>query len=379
MGGMSGRIFILLLLSLIVVSDRAWSLDTSARQVILVDHTTNTIMLEKNADSQMAPSSMTKMMTLYLAFSRLRSGDIKWSDRFKISDTAAAMRGSRMFLSAGSQVSVKNLVLGTSVQSGNDAAVALAEGLAGSEANFVASMNAVARKLGMRNTQFRNATGWPDPTHLSTARDILTLARRTLVDFPQYYKYYGQRQFTWAGIKQKNRNPLLHGFKGGDGIKTGHTSLGGYGLAGSARRGERRLVLVINGLPSQQARINEAKRIMEWGFKEFDNFLLFEGGSRIDDAKVWMGEHDQVALRVEQPVLVTMPRTSRPDMKVKVVYREPIPAPIKAGQVVATLSVEAPNFKAVSFPLVAAHDVAAMGVLARMRFALEYLMTGARS
>lgn len=341
-----------------------------------MDHTTGTIMLEKNADKLMAPSSMTKMMTLYVAFSKIRNGELSFGDRLTISKKAAAMRGSRMFLRAGQKVVVEDLIKGIAIQSGNDAAVALAEGIAGSESAFVEQMNRMATRLGMRNTHFQNATGWPHAEHLSTARDILILARRTLSDFAEFYNIYGTRKFTFAGITQKNRNPLLHGYKGGDGIKTGHTSMGGYGLAGSARRGNRRLILIVNGLGSEEARRTESRRIMEWGFKNFENFLLFDGGSPVDDARVWMGEKDTVALRINAPVLVTMPRESRESMKVKVIYHGPVPAPIRRGQVIAQLSVEAPNFRARTYPLVAAENVERLGLLGRFGFAVQYLIFG---
>jgi D-alanyl-D-alanine carboxypeptidase (penicillin-binding protein 5/6) len=354
----------------------AAAIETEARQAILVDFDTGTVLFEKNADELMHPSSMSKMMTIYDLFSRLKSGSIKLDDELPVSEKAWRMGGSKMFVPWGGKVKVEDLIQGIVVQSGNDACIVVAEGLDGTEDAFAAELTRKAHELGMTNTTLVNATGWPDPRHLTTARDLAILAKRTITDFPEYYHYYGEIDFTYNKIKQGNRNPLLYKNIGADGLKTGHTEDGGYGLTASAKQGDRRLILVLNGLPTMKARADESDRLMEWGFREFNNYALFKRGETVTDAAVWLGEQASVPLVAESNVEVTLPRKSRHDMKVAAVFDGPIPAPIKKGDKIAKLVISGPDITTVELPLAAGADVARLGFMGRIGAAITHIVWG---
>ena len=364
-------------LSLLLGAAPARALDTEAKQAILVDWDTGAVLFEKNADESMHPSSMSKMMTVYLLFEALKNGTVKLDDEFPVSEKAWKMGGSKMFVPLGSKVKVQDLIQGIVVQSGNDACIVVAEGLAGSEEAFVEKMNQKAKELGLEHSHFMNATGWPDPDHLMTARDLSILARRTIADFPEYYHYYGEIDFTFNGIKQGNRNPLLYKDLGADGLKTGHTEEGGFGLTGSAKRGDRRLIMVLNGLPTMKSRFEESERIMEWGFREFDNYTLFKKDAVVSEAEVWLGDQATVPLVTESDLKVTLPKKSRHGMKVTVKYDGPIPAPIAKGTKLAKLVVDAPDMPPMEIPLYAGADVGKLGFSGRVVAALKHVVWGA--
>jgi D-alanyl-D-alanine carboxypeptidase (penicillin-binding protein 5/6) len=357
----------------------AAAFETPARQALLMDMGTGAVLFEKNADEPMHPASMSKLMTVYLLFERLRDGRLKLDDTLPVSENAwrkggAASGGSTMFLEPGQRVKVEDLIQGIIVQSGNDASIVVAEGLANDEATFAKEMTKRARELGMRNTTFRNATGWPDPEHLSTARDLAVLAQRTIEDFPQYYPYYSEKEFTYNGIRQGNRDPLLYKDLGADGLKTGHTEASGYGLTASARQGDRRLIMVLNGLKDVHARSQESERLMSWGFREFSNYSLFKAGDEVSTAEVWLGKAETVPLVVDQDLTVTLPNAARPEMKVSVAYDGPIPAPVTEGDRLAVLKVSAPGVETVEVPLVAGASVEKLGFLGRLVAALKHLI-----
>jgi len=357
----------------------AAAIETPARQAILVDMGTGGVLFEKNADEPMPPASMSKLMTVYLLFERLRDGRLKMDDALPVSENAwrkggAASGGSTMFLEPGASVKVEDLIQGIIVQSGNDASIVVAEGLANDEAAFAQEMTKRGRDLGMRNSVFHNATGWPDPQHLTTARDLALLAQRTIEDFPQYYPYYSEKEFTYNGIRQANRNPLLYKDLGADGLKTGHTEASGYGLTASAHKGDRRLILVINGLDSIRDRTREADRLISWGFREFDNYALFKAGEEVSTAEVWLGKAENVALVVDRNLTVTLPNAARPEMKVSVVYDGPIPAPITEGDRLAVLKISAPGVETVEVPLVAGDSVEKLGFFGRLFAAVKHLI-----
>jgi serine-type D-Ala-D-Ala carboxypeptidase (penicillin-binding protein 5/6) len=357
----------------------AAAIETPARQAILLDMGTGGVLFEKNADEPMPPASMSKLMTVYLLFERLRDGRLKMDDALPVSENAwrkggAASGGSTMFLEPGASVKVEDLIQGIIVQSGNDASIVVAEGLANDEAAFAQEMTKRGRDLGMRNSVFHNATGWPDPQHLTTARDLALLAQRTIEDFPQYYPYYSEKEFTYNGIRQANRNPLLYKDLGADGLKTGHTEASGYGLTASARKGDRRLILVINGLDSVRERTREADRLISWGFREFDNYALFKAGEEVSTAEVWLGKAENVALVVDRDLTVTLPNAARPEMKVSVVYDGPIPAPITEGDRLAVLKISAPGVETVEVPLVAGDSVEKLGFFGRLFAAVKHLI-----
>ena len=305
-------------ISVLVGAGPARALDTEARQAIVVDWDTGTVLFEKNADEPMHPSSMSKLMTVYMLFDALKNGSVKLDDEFPVSEKAWRMGGSKMFVDLGAKVKVEDLIQGIVVQSGNDACIVVAEGLGGTEEAFAEKMNQKAKEIGLEHSTFKNATGWPDPEHLMTARDLSILARRTIADFPQYYHYYGEIDFTYHGIKQGNRNPLLYKDLGADGLKTGHTDEGGFGLTGSAKRGDRRLIMVLNGLPTMKSRFEESERVMEWGFREFDNYTVFKKDAAVSEAEVWLGDQAMVPLVTESDLKVTLPKKSRHGMKVTV-------------------------------------------------------------
>jgi len=359
----------------------ATAIESAARQALLVEMATGAVLFEKDADDLMHPASMSKMMTVYMVFERLRDGRLSLDDALPVSENAwrkggAKSGGSTMFLDPGSRVKLEDLIHGIIVQSGNDACIVVAEALAGSEETFAAEMTDRARELGLQDTTLRNATGWPHPEHLTTARDLAILARRTIEDFPDFYHYYDDKVFTYSGIRQTNRNPLLYRDVGADGLKTGHTEASGYGLTASATRGDRRLILVVNGLSSVKERAREAERLVSWGFREFENYALLKAGEVVTDAEVWLGRDPVVPLVIEKDLTITLPRKARREMKVTVRFDGPVPAPIRQGTPLATLSVQAPGRDPVEVPLVAGADVEQLGIVGRLGAALRHIVWG---
>ncbi len=341
------------------------SIDTSAEQAILVDMQTGMVLLEKGSDSPMPTSSMSKIMTVYMLFEALEEGRLSLDEALPVSEYAWRKGGSKMFVEVGTEVRVEDLIRGIVVQSGNDASIVVAEALGGTEEGFAQAMTERGRELGLTNSRFANATGWPDPNHYSTARDLAILSQRLIADFPQYYHYFSETEFTFSEIKQGNRNPLLYRNIGADGLKTGHTEDAGYGLAASAMQDERRLVLVVNGLGSVNARAEESARLIAWGFREFDNVALFESGETVETAAVWLGQAETVPLVLQDDLTVTLRRSLRRDLSVVAQVQEPLQAPITAGDMVGTLIVTAPGSPAINLPLLAGADVAEKGFFAR--------------
>ncbi len=345
-------------------------LDTSARQALLVDFDTDTVLLEKNADERMAPSSMSKLMTLYVVFRQLKDGKLQLAQELPVTSRARNMGGSRMFVEVGSTITVENLIRGVIVHSGNDACVVLAEGIAGSEQQFAEMLNEAGRRMGLTNSNFRNATGWPDPEHRMTCRDLARLAKRLVLDYPQYYHYFGERSFSWNNITQENRNPMLLKTPGTDGLKTGHTEEAGYGLTASTKRGDRRLILVVNGLVSMRARAEEPDRLMEWGFRECENVVLFKTAEVVEEVPVWLGVRPTVPLifggREGRDLVVTLPRSWRRNLTAKVRYETPIPAPVLKGQELGRLEISGQGVPPMSLPLHAGADVEKLGLLTRI-------------
>ncbi len=365
------------LILLLYPAERAIALETPARHALLLDFDTGQVLLEKDPEVPVPPASMSKLMTVYMVFYALENQDLDLDHSFTVSKKAWKMGGSKMFVEVGKEVKVRDLLMGVIVQSGNDACIVLAEGLAGSEAAFAEEMNEMARKIGLQDSQFRNASGWPDPEHVMSARDLATLARRIIVEFPKYYEYFKIKKYTYNKIRQGNRNPLLYKNLGADGLKTGHTEASGYGLVASAKQGDRRLILVLNGLESVNQRSRESTRLLNWGFRQFNNYALFEAGEEVAEGLVWLGASETVPLMLEEPLTITLPRKSRKGMQVKVIYDGPIPTPIRKGQAVATLRVEAPGAEPIERPLIAARDVPQLGVVGRLWAALRHLLLGA--
>ncbi len=349
---------------------------THAKQAFMVDPQTSTVMLFKDAEQPMAPSSMSKMMTIYIIFEELAAGRLKLDSRFRVSERARAMGGSRMFLELGSEVSVEDLIKGIIVLSGNDACVVIAEGLSGSEESFAERMTKRARELGMTKSVFKNSSGWPAEGQYTTARDLAVLSWRTIDDYPKLYRYYAESNWTYNNIRQENRNRLLKITPGTDGLKTGHTEEGGYGQATSAVRDGRRLILVVNGLTSMAERAQETSRLMEWGFREFTNTTIFRAGDTVAEAPVWLGAQDKVALVVGRPVQITAPSGQTVSPRVVARFEGPLPAPLIKGTKVGVAAVTLPDGRVIEYPLEIGSDVARMGVVGRVATMIQHYLFG---
>ncbi len=359
----------------------AADIDTSAEFAYVTDFASGKVLMDKDPDSPMKPASMAKIMTVYVAFQRIADGSLSLDDAFLISEKAWRKGGSKTFVEVGKQVAVRDLLMGVVVQSGNDAAIAIAEGISGTEDGFAEEMNYVARQLGMNNTVFKNATGWPDPDQVTTARDLNILATALIrdfpsQDFPDLYPMFAEKTFTYNGIKQGNRNPLVYGTQGADGLKTGHTEESGYGLVGSALREGQRIVMVLNGMTSMKQRSSESRRLMDLMFREFRQYRFFDKGQAVDRAAVWLGSEARVDLVLEEPLHLVLSRTDRRRMKMSVQWNDPVPAPIKAGQKIGTLTLDFPD-RTMSYDLTAAKGVAELGMFDRVGEALKFLIFGA--
>lgn len=356
----------------------ASAFDTKARAAWVYDLTTNTVLLEKNAHEPMPPASMSKLMTVNMLFEALRDGRVKLDDRFAVSSHAKSMEGSTMFLNEQDRPTVEELIQGMIVLSGNDACVTVAEGLAGSEAEFAKKMNARAQALGMLDSHFANASGWPDPEHRMSMHDLGILAVRLITEFPEYYNYFSLTEFPYDGRSPDNRfnrNPLLKMNIGADGLKTGHTAEAGYGLVGSAVQNGRRIVFVISGLDSEKARAEEAQRIADWAFREFIQKTVAKKGQKITDAPVWMGSVKSVGLTVGEDMTLLLPSLAQGSLKAEVKYTGPIEAPFAAGTKLAELVIDIPDHNPVTVPLVADQDVAAGGFVTRVGTAFQQVST----
>ena len=351
------------------------TLKTSAKFVVLADFQTGAVLYEKDGGSEMFPSSMTKIMTAYLLEEQLQQGRLKLDDRVIIDKNLGknlgkkgyGADGSSMKLIPGNNPTLEELFRGMVVHSGNDAATVIAEQVGGSVDNFVAMMNQKSAELGLMGTRFANPTGYPTDNHYTTARDLAILAWRLIHDYPDYYHYFSEREFTYNNISQQNRNPLLfQSNSGADGVKTGRTERGGYGLVASSMRNGRRLILVVNGMPSKQILGVESYKILEWGYREFENITLVEAGHIIANAPVWLGKKSSVGLKSELPVMVTVPRNSRADVTATLSYTAPIMAPIAANVAVARLTLNLPGGQIFSYPIVTAEEVQSANYLMRI-------------
>jgi D-alanyl-D-alanine carboxypeptidase (penicillin-binding protein 5/6) len=350
--------------------------DVQARQALIVDYATGAVLLEKNADQLMPPSSMSKLMTMYVVFEQLKAGRLQLDQTLPVSERAWRMGGSKMFVELGGQVRVEDLIRGVIVQSGNDACIVLAEAISGSEQQFAELLNQTGRRIGLQNSNFRNSTGWPDPEHRMTARDLSILARRIIQDFPDQFAYYNERSFRFNNITQENRNPLLSRVAGADGLKTGHTEEAGFGLTGTARRGDRRVILVVNGLPSMRARAEESERLMEWSFREFEAVVLFRAQDTIEEVPVYLGERNRVPMVGGRDLVLTLPRQWRNRLQVRLRYEAPLTAPVARGQTIGTMVVGGQGVPQLEVPLLAGADVERLGIVSRIPAVVSRLVFG---
>lgn len=366
---------------LLLLPVSAQAIETKASYALLLDAETGVALFEKNADARMSPASMSKLMTVLMAFEALESGAISADEEFFVSDDAwrrggAGSGGSTMFLKARSRVSVLDLLRGVIIQSGNDACIALAEGMAGSEPAFAEIMTERAQELGMSRSRFINSTGLPDPDHKTTARDLAILARELINNHADYYRLFSERDFTWNNIRQTNRNPLLYANIGADGLKTGHTQESGYGLVASAEQNGRRLILVINGLNSKRERAREARKLMTFGFRNFQRDLLVEAGQQVAELPVWHGDEATVKVTTKQRFDIVTPRSGRRKMVATVTYENPVLAPIKTGDKLGKLRVTLPGLVPQDVDLVAAEDIDKGNIIGRAIDSLIYMMVG---
>ena len=325
--------FILIYLSLTL---RIYAIETKADSAIILDVNSNTILFEKNADERQGPASMSKLMLIYIVFERLQNKTLTIDQEFLVSKKAWKFGGSKMFVNIGEMVSVENLLKGIIVQSGNDACVVLAEGLSGTEENMVDEMNEKAVEIGLTNSNFQNVTGWPHEDHYMSLKDIAYLSKLIITNFFEYYYLFAINEFTYNNIKQFNRNKLIS-IDGFDGLKTGRTSQSGYGIVASAKRENRRIVSVVNGLNSEKERINETKKLVNWSFREFVNYDLYKSGDSIQFAKVWLGKESFVPLVLNEDLSVTIKKKNLDKFKIKLVYETPIVSPVKKGDKLAEL------------------------------------------
>lgn len=353
--------------------------DSPAPYVVLMDASSGKILFEKNGDVPMAPASMSKLMSMLLLFDKIEAGEIFLEDELLVSVDAwkrggAQSGSSTMFADPNSLIRLEDLVRGVIVQSANDASIAIAEGIAGSEKAFARQMNRRAEELGLEHSNFVNASGWPHPNHYTSASDLARMARHILLEQPEHYAYYAQKEFTWNGIKQFNRNPLLGDGMGVDGLKTGHTEESGYGLVASAKRNEHRLILVVNGLESEQRRSQEARRLLQWGFSAFRPYRLLGAGETVAQILVWHGKHRHADLVTRHPIDVVWTPEQRSQLQVKLIYENPLYAPVNIDAPVARLVINVPQAPSIEVPLWSRRPIERSGMFSRALATLETMI-----
>lgn len=359
----------------------AAAIETQARNAILMDYDTGQYLYVKDHEKMVPPASMSKLMTVNMIFEKLKDGSLSLDDTFTVSERAwklggAASGGSTMFLKIGEKVRVEDILKGILIQSGNDACIVAAENLAGSEDDFAEMMNKRARELGLDNSSFANSTGLPHPDQKMSVEDLAKLARHIIKEFPEFYHIFSEKYYTHNNITQGNRNPLLYSMPNADGLKTGHTEEAGFCLTASAKKGERRLIEVMTGMNSNKERSEEAERLMEWGFREFNNYNLLNKGQTIAEIPVVFGGEKQVRLVVPETVKRTLKKSQAPKIKMTAVYDKPVKAPIKKGDKLGVVKVEIPGQPDFEVPLLADRDVGKLGMLGKIGENLKYLVFG---
>ena len=342
---------------------------------ILLEASTNTVLAEFNSDDQIAPASMTKVMSGFVIADQIASGAISLDDKVLISEKAWKTGGSKMFIEAGKRVSVKDLLSGIIVQSGNDATIAMAEYVAGSEEGFVDFMNAYAAEMGLSNSLFQNATGFTDPNHFTSAKDLAYLTKALINKFPEHYAIYKEKEFTFGGIRQLNRNKLLWRDDTVDGVKTGHTDSAGYCLISSAQRNDMRLIAVVAGSPSENERLTASQRLLEYGFRFFATQKLVTQNTKVTSAKVWGGQNSEVSLGSQTDLHLTLPRSEFKNIKANYKFKNNIQAPIAVGQKIGIIEFTSNDRVVLSAPLVAIESVEAKGFFGRLIARLIYWIT----
>lgn len=359
----------------------ASAIETSAKNVLVMDYETGQYLYTKDHQKMIPPASMSKLMTIYMIFEKLKDGSLSLDDTFTVSENAwrkggAASGSSTMFLKIGEKVPVRDLIQGIIIQSGNDACIVAAENLSGSEEDFAADMQKKARQLGLKHSSFANATGWPHPDQLMSVEDLARLARVIISEFPEFYHIFSEHTYTHNNIKQGNRNPLLYSMPYADGLKTGHTEEAGFCLVASAKKDNRRLISVMAGLKSNKERSEEAEKLISWGFREFSNYTLFKKNQVIAEIPVWLGSENNINLVVDRDVRRTLKKSSVNKVKMTAVYDKPVTAPIKKGDRLGTIKVDIPGQGDFEIPLTADRDVEKLGFFGRIVSNLHYLLFG---
>ncbi|MGD9638400.1 MAG: D-alanyl-D-alanine carboxypeptidase family protein [Alphaproteobacteria bacterium] len=378
---LASLISILLLPIKVNASYDAPAVKTIAKHAILMDYETGSVLFEKDAYEAMPPASMSKLMTVYLIFERLKDGRLSLDDEFEVSEKAwreggAITDGSTMFLPLHSKIKIHDLLRGIIVQSGNDACIVAAENISGSEANFVREMNLKAKEIGLKNSVFANSSGLPNPNHYMSAYDLALLTRRIIKDFPEYFPIFSEKSFKFNGIPQYNRNPLLSSMPEADGMKTGHTKASGYGLTATAKRDNRRLISVVNGLNKMSQRGEESKMLLVWGFMEFDNYKLFSKSEEVGKIATWFGQDPYVSAVTDEDIVMSLPRGSAKNIKISMTYNEPITAPINKGDKIGKLKISKSENDSEEFDLFAASDVRKQGFINRVFSYFKYKLFG---
>ena len=370
------KLFFTILISFILFASKSYAIDTKAEQAIVIDFDTNEILFEKNSNIKTPPASMTKIMTVYAAFDRLKNTDLSIENECLVSAKAYKMGGSRTFLEIDDKVSIDELLKGIIIQSGNDASVALAECLAGTEDDFAKLMNVYAKRLGMINTNFLNSSGWPEDDHYSTVYDLALLSNALIREFPDLYLYFSDKEFTYNDIKQPNRNKLLSSVQGADGLKTGFTKASGWGIAATAKRDNRRITTVINGTNSSRSRLNEASNLINWAFSQTSQKLLVDENQVIVEVDVWLGNKPRVNLVSSKKVVSTLSFDQIQLIKSSLNYKKPIEAPIKKGEVYGKLIIDIDGKPNIEVELISQESIGSVNPISKVFAAMKYLIFG---
>ena len=370
------KLFLAFLFSSILFTSKLYAIDTKAEQAIVMDFDTNEILFEKNSNIKTPPASMTKIMTVYAAFDRLKNTDLSIENECVVSAKAYKMGGSRTFLEIDDKVSIDELLKGIIIQSGNDASVALAECLAGTEDDFAKLMNVYAKRIGMINTNFLNSSGWPEDNHYSTVYDLALLSNAVINEFPDLYLYFSDKEFTYNDIKQPNRNKLLSSVQGADGLKTGFTRASGWGIAATAKRDDRRITAVINGTNSSRSRLNEASNLINWAFSQTSQKLLVDENQVIVEVDVWLGNKPRVNLVSSKKIVSTLSFDQIQLIKSSLEYKRPIEAPIKIGEVYGKLIIDIEGKPNIEVELIAQESVGSVNPISKVFAAMKYLIFG---
>ena len=360
----------------LVLSKNVFAIETIAKQAILYDMDTKSVLFKKNSDQLVSPSSMSKIMTIYYVFKKISEGELSLQDEFIVSKKAWKKGGSKMFVKVNEKVKVEDLIRGIIVQSGNDACIVLAEGLSGSEKLFSEELTELGKEIGLKNSFFTNSTGWPDPQHLMTVDDLLTLSIRTIKDFPDLFHYYSEKEFTFSGIKQLNRNPLLFTDLNSDGLKTGHTSLGGYGLVATVKKNDRRLILVLNGLNSSKDRAKEAQRLLKIGFNQYEILKIAEANKNLKTLNVWGGDKKKINIFSKDEIKITIPKKIKKQLSFVIKYQSPLIPPITSEEPIGEFLIKKNKEILKKFELFTDQNVRKMNFFQKIGHNFRYLLFG---